>query len=114
MVERRTGRTPVSTQVLVEGMYLCAVLTLVWADEKLSYESTLPSGNRVQVSSSLRSLRSLVAAGDHVLVAGSNRNVCAVNSDPARIFPFGSTTEGSSPNVYGACGMGIQVFVRGS
>src|SRR5262249_40020825 len=114
MVESRTGRTPVSTQVLVEGMYLWAVLTRVLADEKLSYDSTLPSGSKVQVCSSLRSLRSFVAAGDHVLVAGSNRTVCGVNSDPARIFPFGSTTDGSSPNVSGWSGIGVQVSVTGS
>jgi hypothetical protein len=99
---------------LVEGKYLCAVLTSDRADEKSSYDSTLPSGSNVQVSSSLRSLRNLVPACVQVFVAGSKRNVCGVLREPARILPLGSTTDGSSPNPSGWSGMGVQESVTGS
>jgi hypothetical protein len=57
----------------------------------------------------------LVAANDHVLVAGSKRYVFGVVKDPARILPLGNTTVGSSPNnVSGCCGRGVSVSATGS
>ena len=102
-------------QVLVAGLYLSAYAPLVAMLWKRSYVSTVPSGILAQVSSSLRSPRSLVAANDHVLVAGSKRYVFGVNNDPTRILPLGKTTVGSSPNLASGWGRrGVQASATGS